>query len=106
MCLLMSRKLFKKKLNTKVNATIGSQKENDGNLKLNKNCSLFNEFVRKLGLFWPNLHTNELNTTFFCSTSPLKVPNRLKRLKLARRFVLTSCDIYQNPFTWEKILKF
>jgi hypothetical protein len=31
----------------------------------------------------PNLHTNELNTTFFCSTSPLKTPNRLKPLKLA-----------------------
>jgi hypothetical protein len=47
----------------------------------------------------PNLHTNELNTTVFCSTSPLKAPNRLKPLKLATRFVLTSCDIYQNPFT-------
>jgi hypothetical protein len=31
----------------------------------------------------PNLHTNELNTTFFCSTIPLKAPNRLKPLKLA-----------------------
>jgi hypothetical protein len=31
----------------------------------------------------PHLHTNELNTTFFCSTSPLKAPNRLKSLKLA-----------------------
>jgi hypothetical protein len=39
-------------------------------------------------------------------TSPLKAPNRLKSLKLAWRFVLTSCDIYQNPFTQEKILKF
>jgi hypothetical protein len=61
------------------------------------NSSLFDEFVCKLGLFWfhsrfkmahacqkgPNLHTNELNTTFFCSTSPLKAPNRLKPLKLA-----------------------
>jgi hypothetical protein len=54
----------------------------------------------------PNLHTNELNTTFFCSTSFLKAPNRLKSLKLAWRFVLTSCDIYQNPFTQEEILKF
>jgi hypothetical protein len=53
-----------------------------------------------------NLHTNELNTTFFCSKSPLKASNRLKSLKLAWRFVLTSCDIYQNPFTQEKILKF
>jgi hypothetical protein len=57
------------------------------------NSSLFDEFVCKLGLFWhvwahecqkrPNLHTNELNTTFFCSTSPLKAPNCLKPLKLA-----------------------
>jgi hypothetical protein len=31
----------------------------------------------------PNLHTNELNTMFFCSTSPLKAPNRLKPLTLA-----------------------
>jgi hypothetical protein len=31
----------------------------------------------------PNLHTNELNTPFFGSTSPLKAPNRLKPLKLA-----------------------
>jgi hypothetical protein len=56
-----------------------------------KNSSLFDEFVCKL-------HTNELNTTFFGSTSPLKAPNRLKSLKLARRFVLTSCascDIYK-----------
>jgi hypothetical protein len=69
------------------------------------NSSLFDEFVCKLGLLWhawailkasetsvlkanecqkrPNLHMNELNTTFFCSTSPLKAPNRLKPLKLA-----------------------
>jgi hypothetical protein len=56
------------------------------------NSSLFNEFVCKLGFFWhestsakkkPNLHKNELNTTFFCSMSPLKTPNRLKSLKLA-----------------------
>jgi hypothetical protein len=30
----------------------------------------------------PNLHKNKLNTTFFCLTSPLKAPNRLKSLKL------------------------
>jgi hypothetical protein len=48
--------------------------------------SLFNELVCKLSLFWhewANLHTNKLNTTFFCSTSPLKGLNRLKSLKLA-----------------------
>jgi hypothetical protein len=28
-------------------------------------------------------HFNELNTTFFCSTSPLKASNRLKFLILA-----------------------
>jgi hypothetical protein len=38
--------------------------------------------------------------------TPLKAPNRLKSLKLTWRFVLTSCHIYQNPFTYEKILKF
>jgi hypothetical protein len=31
----------------------------------------------------PNLHTKELNTTFFCSTSALKASNGLKSLKLA-----------------------
>jgi hypothetical protein len=60
------------------------------------NSSLFNEFVCKLAFFWNswavklahsyqknyNLRTNELNTTFFCSTSPLKASNRLKSLKL------------------------
>jgi hypothetical protein len=60
--------------------------------------SLFNEFVCKLGFFWhewafkilvslgprplmpkkPNLYKNG----FFCSTSPLKAPNRLESLKL------------------------
>jgi hypothetical protein len=54
----------------------------------------------------PNLHKNELNTRFFCSTSPLKAPNSLKSLKLAWHFILTSCDIYQNPFTQKKFLKF
>jgi hypothetical protein len=53
-----------------------------------------------------NLPKNELNTTFFCSTSPLKDSKRLKSSKFAWRLVLTSCDIYQNPFTQEKILKF
>jgi hypothetical protein len=42
-----------------------------------------------------------LNTTFFGSTRLLTAPNRLKSLKLAWRFVLTSCDIYQNPLTGE-----
>jgi hypothetical protein len=34
-------------------------------------------------VYLTNLHTNELNTTFFGSTSPLKASNRLKSLKLA-----------------------
>jgi hypothetical protein len=60
------------------------------------NSYLFNEFVCNFGFFWhewtslklefnenfkgprvpkkPKLHKNELNTTFFCSTSPLKAP--------------------------------
>jgi hypothetical protein len=72
--------------------------------KLLKNSYLFNGFVCKLGFFWyewarlkrecnerfkgprmpkkSTLHKNELNTTFFCSTSPLKAPNGLKSLKL------------------------
>jgi hypothetical protein len=33
-------------------------------------------------------------------------PYRLKYLNFVWHFVLTSCDIYQNPFTQEKILKF
>jgi hypothetical protein len=40
MCLLISRKLFKKK-KLKTNATIGSQKENDQKLKLNKKHFFF-----------------------------------------------------------------
>jgi hypothetical protein len=50
--------------------------------------------------------THERVEYVFCSTRPLKAPNGFKSLKLAWRFVLTSCDIYQNPFTQEKILKF
>jgi hypothetical protein len=38
-------------------------------------------------------HERVKYNVFFCSTSPLKAPNRLKPLKLAWRFVLTSCDI-------------
>jgi hypothetical protein len=37
----------------------------------------------------PNLHKNELNTTFFCSRSPLKTTNRLKsfyKISLTFRF--------------------
>jgi hypothetical protein len=50
--------------------------------------SLFDEFHSRFKMAHacqkrPNLHTNELNTTFFCLTSPLKAPNRLKPLKLA-----------------------
>jgi hypothetical protein len=65
-------------------------KKNPYNALQSNNSSLFNQFVRKSGLFcheWakkrPDLHTNELNTTFFCSTSPLKAPNLLKSLKLS-----------------------
>jgi hypothetical protein len=42
----------------------------------------------------------------FLFDEPLKAQNRLKSLKLAWRFVLTSCDIYQNPLKNEKFLKF
>jgi hypothetical protein len=67
---------------------------------MKRNSSLFNEFVCKLAFFGmsarftrvlkahecqkkANSHKNELNTTFFCSTSPLKALNHLKSLKLA-----------------------
>jgi hypothetical protein len=69
------------------------QENSNGDRTHQINSGLFNEFVCKLGFFgyeWahecqkrPNLQKNELNTTFFCSTSPLKAPNRLKSLKLA-----------------------
>jgi hypothetical protein len=69
-----------------------------------KNSSLLNEFACKLDLFWhewaslkrvlkghecqkrPHLHTNELNTTFFCSTSLLKAQNSLKICKISLTF--------------------
>jgi hypothetical protein len=41
----------------------------------------------------------------FLFDKPLKGSKSLKIFKI-RRFVLTSCQIYQNPFTQEKILKF
>jgi hypothetical protein len=37
----------------------------------------------KLRRTFSTRYTNELDTTFFCSTSPLKAPNRLKSLKFA-----------------------
>jgi hypothetical protein len=41
----------------------------------------------------------------FLLDEPLKGPKSLKMLKNSLTFVLTSCQIYQNPFTEEKILK-
>jgi hypothetical protein len=48
----------------------------------------------KLGFFWHSWafkkaqFTHErVETTFFCSMSPLKAPNRLKSLKLVRRLI-------------------
>jgi hypothetical protein len=41
----------------------------------------------------PNLHTNELNTTFFCSTKPLKASNRLGYLKLVMDLFLVKVDL-------------
>jgi hypothetical protein len=40
-------------------------------------------YLTSLCVNWAFFGTNELNTRFFCSTSPLKAPNRLKPLKLA-----------------------
>jgi hypothetical protein len=50
------------------------------------NSSLFDEFMCKLGLFWPNLHTNELNTTFFLFDEPLKGSKSLKTFKISLTF--------------------
>jgi hypothetical protein len=36
----------------------------------------------------PNLHTNELNTTFFCSNEPLKDSKSLKIFKISLTFRL------------------
>jgi hypothetical protein len=72
-----------------------------------KNSSLFNEFVCNLDSFHSSFKLAHL-----CQKKPYNVflfdeaPNRWKCLKLVWRFVLTSCQIYQNPFTEEKILKF
>jgi hypothetical protein len=72
------------------------------------NSYLFNEFVCNLGFFWHEwanlklewnesfkgprvpkkrkLHKNELNTTFFCSTSPPKSSKWLKIFKISLTF--------------------
>jgi hypothetical protein len=44
----------------------------------------------------------EYNVFFVRRAPPLKAPNRLKSLKLAWRFVLTSCDISQNLQMWPR----
>jgi hypothetical protein len=65
-----------------------------------ENSGLFNEFVRKLCLFWhewtikgprvpkrPNLHKNELNTTYvFWFDEPLKSSKSLKIFKIQLTF--------------------
>jgi hypothetical protein len=38
------------------------------------------------GMSGPHLHTNELNITFFCSTSLLKAQNSLKICKISLTF--------------------
>jgi hypothetical protein len=86
-----------------------SEKIQEGEKLILDNSSLFDEFVRKWGLFWhawailkracqkrPNLHTNELNTTFFLFDEPLKGFKSLKTFKISLTFRF---DIYQNPFT-------
>jgi hypothetical protein len=60
------------------------------NLHKNSSNKLLIVTLLLVSQFWPtsakkpNLYTNELKTRFFfCSTSPLKAPNRSKSLKLA-----------------------
>jgi hypothetical protein len=42
----------------------------------------------------------------FLFNEPLKGSKLLKIFKISLTFRFESCDIYQNPFTQEKILKF
>jgi hypothetical protein len=94
------------------------------------NSSLFNEFVCKLGFFWHEWASvkREWNERFkgprvqkkaqfpherveynvFLFDEPVKGSESLKifKISLAFRFDNWICDIYQNPFTQEKILKF
>jgi hypothetical protein len=48
--------------------------------------SLLDEFLCKLGEKKPNLHTNELNTTFFLLDEPLKGSKSLKTFKISLTF--------------------
>jgi hypothetical protein len=89
----------------------------------NNNSSLFNEFVCNLGSFrheWVSLKL-EWNESFkgprlrkkaqitqerveynvFLFDESPKGSKSLKIFKISWRFVLTSCQIYQNPFTQE-----
>jgi hypothetical protein len=67
-------------------------------LEILVNSSLFDEFECKLDLFWHECHSRfkgprvpkkaqftheRVEYNVFCSTTPLKAPNRLKPLKLA-----------------------
>jgi hypothetical protein len=61
--------------NTKIVAYLTSSVQIGLFLAFHSRFKLAHSFQKK-----PNLHKNELNTTFFCSTSPLKAPNRLKSL--------------------------
>jgi hypothetical protein len=47
----------------------------------------------------PNLHTNEVEYKVFLFDELLKGSKSPKIFKITGRFVLTSADIYQNPFT-------
>jgi hypothetical protein len=78
------------------------------------NSSLFNEFVCKLGIFWHEwvmTHECQKKAQFtrerveynvFLFDEPLKGSKSLKIFKIS---LTLACDIYQNPFTQEKILK-
>jgi hypothetical protein len=50
--------------------------------------------------------TQERVEYVFLFDEPLKGSKSLKIFKISLTFVLTSCQIYQNPFTQENIFKF
>jgi hypothetical protein len=64
------------------------------------NSILFNEFVCKLGPF-----KTQGKERFKCARVPKRAQFTHERF-FVRQAPLTSCDIYQNPFTLKKILKF
>jgi hypothetical protein len=92
-------------------------------MKPMRSSSLFNEFMCKLGLFWherafywrfkgprvpkkAQFTQERVEYNVFLFDESLKGSKSPQIFKISLTFRLTSCDIYQNPFTQGKILKF